>query len=215
MKKLFVKLYDAYYWRIFPSYRRILTEELKGCNTILDVGCGNDSPIQYFSRGRYLVGIDMFSPSLKASRLKKIHNKYYKMNALDIAKKFRNNSFDCVIASDLIEHLSKKDGIKLIKAMKKIARKRVIILTPNGFMPQDEYDNNIFQIHKSGWRANEMRRYGFEVKGLFGLKSMRDKYYVFTGVSRYLFLVLSDLTQVFLRNASKSAHIVCIFRKSL
>ena len=82
-------------------------------------------------------------------------------------------SFDCVVALDLIEHLDKSDGFKLIKIMESIARKKVIIFTPNGFLKQEPYDDNIWQEHKSGWEVDEMKDLGFQVYGQGGLKYLR------------------------------------------
>jgi len=45
-----------------------------------------------------------------------------------------SKSFDIVIAMDLIEHLPKSDGYKLLYEMERIARKACMIMTPNGFV---------------------------------------------------------------------------------
>src|SRR3989338_9256449 len=85
------------------------------CKTLLDVGCGSDSSIKLFSHKLSSVGIDAFMPSIEKSRKAKIHNSYKQMDALDIGKAFRESSFDCVIALDVIEHLDKKDSFRLIE----------------------------------------------------------------------------------------------------
>ena len=111
IEALLKKVYVNYYVKIFSSYETELEKAIGKCKTLLDVGCGNDSPIKSFSKKFYSVGVDIFKPSIEKSKNLKIHNKYYKINVLDIGKKFKPNSFDCVLASDLIEHLSKEDGI--------------------------------------------------------------------------------------------------------
>ena len=40
--------------------------------------------------------------------------------------------------------------------MEKVARKKVIVFTPNGFVPQRPYDGNPFQEHLSGWSVDEI-----------------------------------------------------------
>ncbi len=47
-------------------------------------------------------------------------DKYYRMNILDIETIFQKKSFDIVCAFGVIEHLTKDDGLKLIKIMEKI-----------------------------------------------------------------------------------------------
>ncbi len=81
----------------------------------------------------YCVGIDIFEHSLEKSKKKKIHNEYYEIDYSQAEKSFEENSFDCVLASDFIEHLEKEEGYRLLKVVEKLARKKVIIFTPNGF----------------------------------------------------------------------------------
>ena len=145
------------------QYPKMLEREILGsCETLLEVGCGSRSPIRRFSRNlQYSVGIDCYAPVIIESRRAAIHNEYKILDALEIGEVFAKKSFDCVLASDLIEHLSKEDGLKLIAMMEAIARKKVIIFTPNGFLPQNEYAGNEFQAHLSGWEVDEMKNKGF------------------------------------------------------
>lgn len=184
---------------------------MENVKSLLDVGCGDDSPIISFSRKFYCIGVDAFAPSIKKSKDMKIHNKYYKMNVLDIGKKFKPNSFDCVLASDIIEHLTKKDGIKLMEMMENISKDKVIIFTPNGFIPQGEIDNNPMQIHKSGWTVKEMKKKGYKVKGINGLKSLRGEGARIRFWPKYFWLIISDITQFFVKNKPEKAfQILCV-----
>lgn len=123
----------------------------------------------------YTVGIDIFEKYIELSKKKKIHDEYILLDILNIDSKFSSNSFDCVILMDVIEHLKKSDGIKLIQKMEKIAKKKIIIFTPNGFLPQHEFHNNIYQIHKSAWNVNIFRKMNFKIYGIHGLKFIRGE----------------------------------------
>src|SRR3989338_4736960 len=85
---------------------------------------------------------------------------------------FKARSFDCAVASKVLEHLEKADGLKMLKEMKRVARKRIVLTTPNGFLfvPGDE--NNPGERHLSGWTAEELKALGFKVYGTSGLKSL-------------------------------------------
>jgi len=210
MKKMIKKLKELYL-RIFTNYEQELELSLKGCKTILDIGCGNSSPIKSFSKNIYSVGVDAFSPNIEKSKRSGIHNKYFNIDVMGIGKKFKPDSFEGVLASDLIEHLTKKEGIKLIEMMEKIAKKKIIIFTPNGFLPQGEHDENPWQVHKSGWKVKEMKNRGYKVIGINGLKFLRGESASIKFWPKPLWKIISDITQLFVRNNPKRAYqILCI-----
>lgn len=207
MKKALKKIY----LKIFPDYARELEKAVGDCKTLLDVGCGSDSPIQSFSHKLHCVGVDGFAPSLEKSKSRGIHDEYRQIDVMDIGKEFEADSLDCVLASDLIEHLTKEDGYKLMDMIEKIAAKKVIIFTPNGFLPQGEYDDNPMQVHISGWSVEEMQKAGYEVIGINGWKSLRKEYAEFKYKPRYFWWLLSDITQYFVRSRPhKAFQIMCV-----
>lgn len=167
-----IKFIKNFYKRIFPEVYFYLIKELKDCESVLDLGCGNNSPLK-FVNCKYKVGVDIFKPYIEESKKRKIHHKYIKK---DIRKvDFKKKSFDAVVAWDVIEHLSKEEGINLIKKMEKWAKKKIIIYTPNGFLNQKFFDKNKFQEHKSGWSVNDFRKLGFIVYGMHGIKFLRGE----------------------------------------
>lgn len=170
--KLFPGLHDPQ-----PEYLKIIEKELVGCRTLLDVGCGGFSPLKDLNKKmQKSVGVDAFKPSIDAAKKRRTHTENKVMNILKLRSFFKDKSFDCIVALDLIEHLTKEEGNKLLNDLEKIARKKVIIFTPNGFVPQGEYDGNTYQIHKSGWGFREMAKKGYKVYGLNGIKALRGEY---------------------------------------
>ncbi|MCA9379041.1 methyltransferase domain-containing protein [Candidatus Dojkabacteria bacterium] len=172
-RALFPKFYNG-----GDDYRELLSKEiLDGNESLLDIGCGGNSPAAKAARQlKYSMGVDGFGPAVDGSRQAKTHTENKQMNILNVAREFKPKSFDCVVALDLIEHQTKEEGEKLLRDMESIAKKKVVIFTPNGFVHQGEYDGNDFQIHKSGWTAAEMRARGFRVYGLNGLRYLRGEY---------------------------------------
>lgn len=188
---IFNKIKD-FYKKLFSQFYDYLKKELKGCESILDLGCGRSSPLRYCPVP-YSVGVDLFKPYLEESKRMRIHNEYI---LTDVRKvEFKSKSFDCVLALDVIEHLTKNESLCLIKKMENIAKKKIIIFTPNGFLHQDEYDENKLQIHKSGWTVNEFKESGYEVKGINGWKPLRKERAEFRFKPKIVNLLLSDLTQ--------------------
>ena len=190
------------YWKIFPTWVDWMKKDLKGCKSLLDIGCGYSSPIQYCDIP-YKVGVEVFEPYLDESRKKAIHNEYIRSDIRGL--NFGEGSFDAILASGVIEHLDSLDSSILLGRMSLWARKRVIITTPNGFISQDGYDNNLYQIHKSGWTVDELRARGYRVRGINGLKYLRGCRCQIKYKPAFLWERISDITQLFTRYCPKLA----------
>ena len=171
---LIKKLYsNKIFEKLFPTLNYCLKKELRDCETVLDLGCGPDSPIQYISNIKHSVGVETWKPYLDLSKNKKIHNVYMdkKLQELD----FKDKSFDVVLLIDVLEHLSKKDALDILEKASKWAKKKIIVTTPNGFLVQPSLDGNPYQKHLSGWDVIFMKKLGFKVYGLAGLKFLRKE----------------------------------------
>jgi SAM-dependent methyltransferase len=156
---------------MFERYYTLLRREIAGYQSLLDVGCGFNSPIRRFRNlVPVRVGVDGFAPAIDASRARGIHTNYVLADLRELERHFAPVSFDVVLASDVIEHFTKDQGLRLLEAMERIARHRVIVFTPNGFVPQSAYDDNDRQEHLSGWDPPEMRGRGYRVIGVNGWK---------------------------------------------
>jgi SAM-dependent methyltransferase len=211
MNWLLTKLQEIYRARQLTHYEIELAKAVGACQSLLDVGCGSGSPIKSFSHKMHCVGVDAFAPSIEKSEKQGIHKEYHEMKVLDIGKKFGPGSFDCVLATDLIEHLSKEDGIKLIEMMERIAKKTVIIFTPNGYLPQGKYENNPWQVHLSGWTAEEMVGRGYRVIGISGWKPLKGEYAEVRFWPKLFWNNLSEFSQLFVRNRPEHAfHLLCV-----
>lgn len=179
LKKIDRLVFADFYDKSKDQYLNLLHKSiLKDCKTVLDVGCGAaGSPVSLIKdRLNYSIGVDAYLPSIESSERSKAHTEHKHMDVTKIAEVFKPKSFDCVVALDLIEHLTKEEGKMLLKNMESIAIKKVIVFTPNGYINQDIYDNNEYQIHKSGWSAKEMKKLGYKVVGINGLKILRGEY---------------------------------------
>ncbi len=199
LKRFFVNFGDALYYRV-------LAWSLRDVKSLLDVGCGSNSPLAKVPKGFYSVGVDAFGPSIEKSKKLGIHNAYKKGNVLAIDKLFKKNQFDAVVALDLIEHLEKKQGYELIKKMSSVAKKKIIIMTPNGFYKQDPYDGNKWQIHRSGWTVDDFVKLGFTVRGIRGLKWLRGEYATLKWKPWIFWGVVSVLTEPFTYFIPRLAH---------
>ena len=86
---------------------------------------------------------------------------------------FKPNSFDCAIATEVLEHLNKEDGLRMLQEMERVAKRKIILTTPNGFLrtyagPED----NPEETHLCGYTASELKKSGFKIRGFNGLKAL-------------------------------------------
>lgn len=85
-------------------------------------------------------------------------------NALDVVELFGEQSFDYVQATEIIEHMPKADGRKLIELLKKVTRKRLLLSTPYAYLEQPEQeDGNPYQVHVCGWMPQEFEEMGLSI----------------------------------------------------
>ena len=89
----------------------------EGTKTVLDVGCGNKD---YSKVSTSVVTVDAW-PKVSPDVL---------VNLEEENLPFENNSFDCVLLLDFIEHVDKDRGVELIRQAQEITRGRVYLLTP-------------------------------------------------------------------------------------
>ena len=94
----------------------------KSSKTILDVGCGKGEPMAFINRhGRFkAVGIDIFRPYLVEARRKGV---YHDLILGDVRfLPFKDKSFDAVICMEVLEHLEKEDGEKLLLELERVVK---------------------------------------------------------------------------------------------
>ncbi len=190
MRDFFLKFQNLFfYW--------VLQRDLSNCNSVLDVGCGYLSPIAKIPKNFKSEGIDIHKKTLSESKRHNNYDKYTLGDIKKLSKIYKKRSFDVCVSIDVIEHLSKKDARKLIKAMESISKKKVVLLTPNGYLEQHDYDGNPYQVHKSGWAKSDLEKLGYSVYGLRGLKYLRGenasikfKPWIFWGILSFISEIL-------------------------
>ncbi len=148
-----------------------ILRELMDCDSVLDLGCGRHSMIGILPKSIKKTGVDIFKPYIAEAQQSNRHNCYI---TADITKiEFKEKSFDAVALLDVLEHLTEEQGAVLIGKIEKWARKKVVIFTPNGHVDQDAYDENPYQVHKTGWHRQALEGLGYKVTGVGGLKVLR------------------------------------------
>jgi len=211
------------FWKLFRLYpepcaflaKLELARALKNCSSVLDVGCGKNSPLKIFELN-HLTGLEGYAPDAEAARRLGTHDEVVTGDLRQMEQHFKPGQFDACVAWDVIEHLPKLDGLKMLRDMERASAKRTIIFTPNGFLPQFHTEDADLQQHLSGWDAQEMRQQGYRVIGLLGLKSLRGEYHVLKRSPKFFWAFIALITHLFwTRNhPEKAAAILCIKEKN-
>ncbi|MGB9696181.1 MAG: class I SAM-dependent methyltransferase [Ignavibacteria bacterium] len=139
---------------------------------ILDIGCGfgrwgflcrefldvwDDGNYKKSDFSRTIDAVEIYENYIQAYH-HYFYNNIYIENAVDFLYS-TTNSYDLIIAGDVIEHLPKKDGFKLIKlALNK--SKFVMINIPVGKdWPQEASEENIYEEHRSIWFKRDFSKF--------------------------------------------------------
>jgi hypothetical protein len=143
--------------KLLTSIEKLIRET----DVVLDIGCGI-KPMNYFNPKLHIMAdpckeyINILTFQYAGDKSKLI----LLQNALSILKEMADNSIDSIFLLDVIEHIDKEEGFKIIAECERVAREQIIIFTPLGFMPQHIDKDGIdawglnggtFQQHISGW----------------------------------------------------------------
>lgn len=140
--------------------------------TVLDLGCGYGGLMKAISRDESweVTGVDADSNSLQSARNTPTYKYLIKGDLETVVRGLikKKQKFDVVLMSQVIEHLTKQKGERILDLIEKLVIKRIVITTPNGFMEQIEesLNGNIHQEHLSGWQKEDFAKRGYKVRGL-------------------------------------------------
>jgi hypothetical protein len=165
--------FSRYFYK--KHFLNILEKELEGCTNVLEIGSGKTSYLRDLESDFKITALDISLNQIRESRKNQVYNNHILGDVLTINQLIKPGSFDAIVAMDLIEHLDKEKGLKLISDLSSLAKK-IIIYTPNGFLFQPPTADNPFQEHLSGWDFDEMQNLGFKVFGVNGYKRISGVY---------------------------------------
>jgi ubiquinone/menaquinone biosynthesis C-methylase UbiE len=137
--------------------------------TLLDIGCGTGC-LKVFGE-HPSTGVDICDDSLNVAKQR---GKFQLLLKCDVRNlPFTEKSFDGVVCTEVIEHLSKQDGYKLIDDLERIARKIVIYTTPWGADLLPRHSFNPYMNHQCGWLPEEFEERGYKIYPLNTLRYLK------------------------------------------
>jgi len=86
-------------------------------------------------------------------REKKTHDQFIQADAC--ALPFKEKSFDLVLALDLLEHVPKWKGEKLLLELERVSQREIVLSLPIGWHPS-RHQENPYDEHVSMWSVDEI-----------------------------------------------------------
>ena len=213
------KLLEKYFY--LSGDELIVRHTSSSPKVFLDVGCGKGNLMRSLLNldkskfsDSYKVGLDIFLPYL--FRARGIYNDVIRCDLRFLP--IKDATCDVVIANQVIEHLEKKDGFKLVNDLEKISRETIIITIPVGYNPKHHLeDGNPWQAHRSSWHPEEFKWRGFKVYGYSGARFLKDERSEFKTKLRIMvpfLFALSLFTQaITYKLVTASYQMLCIKKK--
>ncbi|HTR00975.1 MAG TPA: class I SAM-dependent methyltransferase, partial [Candidatus Acidoferrum sp.] len=98
---------------------------------------GYITPVQEWSYNRLLIG-----------------------DALECLQPLSDQTYELVMAIDVLEHFDKADGLRLLAEMRRVASKAALVSTPKDFIHQDVPANPL-ENHRSHWSLVDLQTAGY------------------------------------------------------
>jgi ubiquinone/menaquinone biosynthesis C-methylase UbiE len=142
-------------------------------NTVLDVGVGfgkygflareytdiwND---RYFREEWKctIIGVEIFAPYIQ-NHHRHIYDSIVVYDAYDYLQMLCPDfAFDLIICSDMLEHLPKEKGLKVLEQFKRVGKTSIVIV-PVDVRPQGPVHGNKYERHVSSWSKEELEQFG-------------------------------------------------------
>jgi hypothetical protein len=172
------------YKKLHDRTINLLRKELVDCESILDLGCGANSPVQYINAA-YTLGVDNDQESLEESDKNTIHTEYLKADIMKL--EYGEKSFDAVLILDVLQYLDKGEGQAIISRAQIWAKKRLIVTVPNNYRYADEV--------KSVWRVRDLTKLRLKVYGLAGLRVLHGRWGSIKYIPRVFWKAVSFASQ--------------------
>ena len=175
----------------FPLLLRpsIVPLELK---SVLDVGCGRGMTgclVRIYREPTRLVAVDAFKPYLDFVEKLGVYDSVLQLDVSKSRLPFEDKEFDVVLCLEVVEHLKKEEGLRLLSELERVG-KRVIISTPGLFFNQPMFDGNVNQAHLSYYPVKEFENRGYRVYGVGGMLFFgRNLHLVSSAMGRFTYML--------------------------
>lgn len=115
----------------YISFMQEIGKQLPHHSRVIEVGCGTGQTMWELSRNHTTIGLDISPIALERAK----HNCHYRIQGDIFTLPFKDNSFDLVYNSGVIEHFPYPKNLAALKEMMRIAKPggTVVVIVPNSY----------------------------------------------------------------------------------
>ncbi len=131
--------------------------------TVLELGFGRGETgraIRTACPAAAITGVEVWQPYVDIAKNREPYDVVIAADILGVLPTLAGNSFDAVVAMEVIEHLTREDADIVIAHCKRIAP-QVYASSPIGDFPEEALHGNPFQVHRSTWTEADWLALGF------------------------------------------------------
>jgi trans-aconitate methyltransferase len=144
--------------------RRLVWTQVKklAFRSVLDVGCGQGSPLEEIAKQRpevELAGVDLSARAVEMARLRMPQGRF---DVLDITTESLDRQFDLLVCTDVVEHIP--DDRAAFRNMRKMTRRWCLVGTMQGHMRPWEARVGHVRNYAPGELAAKMEEAGFKIR---------------------------------------------------
>lgn len=147
---------------------RYVREAVEDGSTLLSLCVGIGLELNNLN-AKSIMGVDIAPQYIEA--LKRNHAGIVAVlsDVTEFIQEAPDNSFDVISFIDGLEHLSKEDGLIVLKECKRVAKKEIIVFTQIGYLKNEPHNAwgiegaDEYQRHKSGWEVEELAELGYRL----------------------------------------------------
>ncbi len=82
-------------------------------------------------------------------------------DALDVLPTIEDDTYELVLAIDILEHLEEQDGARFLEQLRRVSSKYVLVSTPKVVHRQVVFANP-YENHRSSWSTEELGAAGYD-----------------------------------------------------
>lgn len=159
---------DTFPEEVYMNPYKFVYDATVNGESLLSLCCGIGFELQGI-KSKEIIGVDISKPYIEELKRRLPDVKAVLSPAHSYLYDQDDKSVDVISCIDGLEHMTKDDGLFLLKHMIRVARKKVLVYTQEGYLKNEPHNAwgiegaDEYQTHKSGWQISELEELGYKL----------------------------------------------------